>query len=373
MKPQDMEEHVKAWQERWRQEGIRGAGAKRAGAGAAQVLAQAKKYRVAGDLSQAEAVLQEALTSYPDDPLLQGQLAWVKLAEGDLVSAEHLARAALGQRPQDPSALAALAEVFRRQRRYAEAEDFLRVAAEQATTTFAVTRLAALYLETGNREAAEEVLQQALVRHPEDAQLRAMLARVYAAQGDNRRALALYEEAMELAPEDEFIYQEYLKLLARDAGGHDALLELSKLLRLPSRAANPHLWFLHGRLLYSAGRYEEALASFTRVLQLRPDYRLALKFVGYCANRLGHYDEAIAHLERALAAEPGDHHVRKTLQACYRRAGRLEDGLRFFTGLAKRYPDCRYLWDNVHHLRKLCAGKGGEKHRQSERLPRGLD
>lgn len=190
MKPQDMEEHVKAWQERWRQEGIRGAGAKRAGAGAAQVLAQAKKYRLAGDLSQAEAVLQEALTSYPDDPLLQGQLAWVKLAEGDLVSAEHLARAALGQRPQDPSALAALAEVFRRQRRYAEAEDFLRVAAEQATTTFAVTRLAALYLETGNREAAEEVLQQALVRHPEDAQLRAMLARVYAAQGDNRRALA---------------------------------------------------------------------------------------------------------------------------------------------------------------------------------------
>lgn len=325
--------------------------------GVAEALAQAKEYRRAGDLPQAEAVLQEALARYPDDCLLQGQLAWAKLAEGDLLAAAHLARAVLGRRPKDASALAVLAEVFRRQRRYAEAEDCLRVALAAGGDTFAANRLAALYQEMGNLEAAAETLQEALIRRPEDAQLRARLAGIYAAEGDTRRAQALYEEALELAPHNEFIYHEYLKFLTRNATGEEALQELGKLLRLPARASNPHLWFLRGRLLYAEGRYAEAHASFTQALSLRPDNRLAHKFLGYCAARLGDYDEAIAYLEKALAAEPGDRHVGQTLHACYRRAGRLEEGIRFFTDLAKRYPECRHFWDNVRRLRRLLEGK----------------
>ena len=54
-----------------------------------------------------------------------------------------------------------------------------------------------------------------------------------------------------------------------------------------------------------AGRTEEAVASFDRAIEIRPDYAQAIGRRGFAYGALGRQHEALADFDRAFELEPG--------------------------------------------------------------------
>jgi tetratricopeptide (TPR) repeat protein len=76
------------------------------------------------------------------------------------------------------------------------------------------------------------------------------------------------------------------------------------------KAANPQLFFTandyveQGKALYIEGRYDEAIASHDKAIQIEPDNHRAWFSKGAALTKLQHYEEAIASYDRATQIKP---------------------------------------------------------------------
>jgi tetratricopeptide (TPR) repeat protein len=111
---------------------------------------------------------------------------------------------------------------------------------------------------------AREVLERAIARHGENANLLANLARAYAAAGDDERARALIWQALHLDPNDESSLN-WMIANANARGGRDAMLAAYvRAAELP-RSWRAQLWLARyalesGDLAEATRLYEQALA-----------------------------------------------------------------------------------------------------------------
>ncbi|MBD3406538.1 MAG: tetratricopeptide repeat protein [Candidatus Lokiarchaeota archaeon] len=65
------------------------------------------------------------------------------------------------------------------------------------------------------------------------------------------------------------------------------------------------------------GRFEEALESYAKAIQLDEDYAYAWYYKGLLHQKMGQKKEAVRCAERALAIEPGwEKHVQKIIDEC---------------------------------------------------------
>lgn len=69
-------------------------------------------------------------------------------------------------------------------------------------------------------------------------------------------------------------------------------------------------WFSYGNLFFREKRYREAIERFTRALELKPDYDLAVINMAEAYRHLGDDDAALAGFERYLQIDPRDPYVR---------------------------------------------------------------
>jgi serine/threonine protein kinase/tetratricopeptide (TPR) repeat protein len=72
-------------------------------------------------------------------------------------------------------------------------------------------------------------------------------------------------------------------------------------------AASPNSWRLHntiGNTLRECGRYEEAVAAFSKVIELDPDSTLAWRERGFTYMKMGQHDKAIEDLSEAIKRNP---------------------------------------------------------------------
>ena len=99
-------------------------------------------------------------------------------------------------------------------------------------------------------------------------------------------------------------------------------------------------------LLLSAERYEDAVASCDKALELNPDDDLAYFFQGNALYYLSRYDDAIASYDKALEIKP-DHY-----QALYKRGnalynlGRYSEAIASYDKALEIKPDNRVAWNN---------------------------
>lgn len=180
--------------------------------------------------------------------------------------------------------------------------------------------------QAGRHAEAISAFKAALARDPDDL-------RILLALAGTARALGMADAARSF----------YEKVLAVDPQRLEALVGLGDVLREQDRAADavvilhsvlthfpesPQVWCSLGMAQRALDRRGDAEASFTRALQLAPDYGPALGNLGDCLADRGEVDAGIALYDRLLAQEPGQHAARLNRAILHFLKGDLKAGWR---------------------------------------------
>src|SRR5579859_16589 len=188
--------------------------------------------------------------------------------------------------------------------------------------------LAELYVEQGNLDKAAELLAQAEVIAPKDADLKVRRANVLLSRKDQGAAKAEIEAAAKLAPDSEgvlrawggyYLLSEDLdkavaarkKLLAKYPDIDDAeTIELWNfyLTRIPKLKADGKVKEFFDLLALASkaqesGHDAEAVEGFKKAVAIVPDDPTLWVGIGQSERRLGKKEEAMAHFKKALAID----------------------------------------------------------------------
>ncbi len=274
------------------------------------------------------------------------------LGRGDYEEAEHLLREAISLAPGFAEARAHLGDLLRETGRAAEAElEYLRALAVEHADAEIHARLGELYLErpAGEGRAAEAALflTRALDLRPDWVELHLDLARALRAAGDfpgalrhverylagmprdrNRAdALALKRTLEDLVPPErrgpssaeevsgsDDVSEELAEALGR-ARAHLARGEtdaaMAELRRLGEEERGTGVLNLEGRILFGAGRLEEAVETWRESLRADEGQAVVHEQLGVALLRMGETDRARIHLVRAaeLGSVDSEYHL----------------------------------------------------------------
>lgn len=159
---------------------------------------------------------------------------------------------------------------------------------------------AELLVEGSAFDDAARVLEQLVQEHPGYAPALGLLARVREVKEDFAGARTLLGRAIEADPADVSYRARRAKLATRAQEHHAAAEDLAVALAL--RPEDPILRFDYGFALFTAGRYEEGLAQFRRVLERDPGNLDARYNIACGLARLGRAEDALEALADAVRA-----------------------------------------------------------------------
>jgi tetratricopeptide (TPR) repeat protein len=266
-------------------------------------------YRMQGEAQNASVAASNvaALRAQPADIVLANSL----FADGDLEQAEALIRAYLIQHGDNIEAMRLLARIGIAHKIYLDAQVLLAAVVERAPEYHAARHEYAFVLVELQRfeEAAREVRKLLLVE-PDNRQLKILEAAAAAGLGEFERALTLYRNLL-------------------TGGGADAEAHLSI-----------------GHAQKTLGRTAEAIESYRRAAELRPDFGDAY----WSLANLKTYRFAPEDLTRMEAAvETGGGSLVDRYQLCFaigkalEDEGRFEESFRYYQlGNELKRPECRY-------------------------------
>lgn len=231
------------------------------------LLAEAKQYQEKGDLRAALIQLKNAVAKSPDDANARFQLGALYIETGDPLSADkELRRAAsLGTPPEQ--VLPLLARALQLQGKYKESLDELKPEAVAKSAPLMALRGDAL-LANQQADAAKQTYEQALALQPNNGAALTGLARHALLQGNR-------EEAERFS----------LEATTKDA-------------------SNPDVWIFRGAMLRAAGKPDEALAAYGKVIELRPNDVGARIEQAYLHINQGKYDLAKTDIDAARQHAP---------------------------------------------------------------------
>ncbi|KOP27642.1 hypothetical protein AMR41_03900 [Hapalosiphon sp. MRB220] len=105
-------------------------------------------------------------------------------------------------------------------------------------------------------------------------------------------------------------------------------------------------WFLCGVVLDNLGRYEDAIASYDKAVEIKPDYRLAWYNRGNALDNLGRYEDAIASFDKAVEIKPDYHLAWHKRGIALDNLGRYEEAITSYDKAVEIKPDYYEAWYN---------------------------
>lgn len=125
----------------------------------------------------------------------------------------------------------------------------------------------------------------------------------------------------------------------------EASKALDEALGLRPVPVSSEAWINQGIVLEKLGRHEEALESFTKATELKPDYFEACFYRGIALGRdLGRYEEALESLTKATELKPDNPEAWLNRGAALLKLGRQEETLESFTKASNLKPDSFKAW-----------------------------
>ena len=105
-------------------------------------------------------------------------------------------------------------------------------------------------------------------------------------------------------------------------------------------------WIIQGYCLGWLKRYEEAIASYDKALEIKPDFQEAWNNRGSALGKLGRYEEAIASYNKALEIKPDYHEAWNFRGSALGNLGRYEEAIASFDKALEFKADYHQAWNN---------------------------
>jgi tetratricopeptide (TPR) repeat protein len=105
-----------------------------------------------------------------------------------------------------------------------------------------------------------------------------------------------------------------------------------------------NLYLELGSLWFINGDYEEAIASYDKALEIKPDYYEVWGNRGVALNDLGKYEEAIASYDKVLEIKPDKHEVWYNRGIALINIGRNEEAIASYDKVLEIKPDKHEAW-----------------------------
>ena len=232
------------------------------------LLTDARQYQQKGDLKAALIQLKNAVEKSPENGEARLALGNLQLAMADLPSAEKEFRKARSLGIPAERVLPPLAKTMAQQGEFKELLEQVTPEAAAKSAPLLALRGDAL-LATGKPDEAKQAYEQALALNPNS--------------GDALLGLARHA------------------LFSQDRAGAERYV-LDAVAKDPQ---NPDVFMTQGTMLRLAGKSDEALAAFDRVLKLKPDHRSAHIEKAYVEISRGKYADAQKEIDAADKNAPG--------------------------------------------------------------------
>ncbi|MGK7928002.1 MAG: tetratricopeptide repeat protein [Spirulina sp.] len=111
----------------------------------------------------------------------------------------------------------------------------------------------------------------------------------------------------------------------------------------PEFSLRVFLWDL-GNFFNNLGQYEQALASYNKAIEFKPDKPESWNNRGVVLDDLGRYEEAIASYDKAIEIKPDDHEAWYNLGVTLSNLGRKEEAIASYDRAIEIKPDLHEAW-----------------------------
>jgi tetratricopeptide (TPR) repeat protein len=109
---------------------------------------------------------------------------------------------------------------------------------------------------------------------------------------------------------------------------------------------NDSAWNNRGNALDELGRYSEAIASYDKAIEIKPDNDSAWHNRGIALEKLGRYTEAVASYDKAIEIKPDYHETWNSRGAALYNLGRYTEAVASFDKAIEIKPDYHETWNS---------------------------
>jgi len=316
----------------------------------------ARLYELTARLDPAERVYREIIASDKTGPYglrARNSLARLKAATGNTVEADRLIAEVVKDNPKDSDALQLRAQMaLARGDAKRAIADLRAILKDHPDSPEIVSQLAAAHTLNHEPQLARDVLDNAIVRYPNNAALRVALALFLVRGNDHGGAGKELDAALQLDPKNVQALQlkADMQTAGRDLAGAEQTLAKLKL-AVPEQ---PLAYYRLGLLYQAQKKYDQALSEFETAYAKSPGALDALTAIVNVRLAQNKPDEVVARLSKAIEARPNDAAPYTLLAEVYRNNNTLTDAERMFQKAVEIGPrSTAAYWglSNVHAAR----------------------
>lgn len=302
--------------------------------------------------SEAEKEIQDALQEYPDNGSLLDCLAEIYVRQKRYQEANLILERRLRSNPNDGHALALTGELMAHQGLYQESLPYFEQALSLKESSYLYSQFIRALHQAGQDEKALNVVNSALEAYPQDTYLLEEKGKVLKKLKKLPEAAQVYEKVLETAPDDSFAYKEYIRIKTSGKKNDELIQELKAILKVSSRASNPHLHTLLGDIYKAERKYEEAIQAYQQALRLTPDNNYVLGHLGFCFSKLQRYDEAQKALRAPFIHNPTNEYLRSSIISAYKHTGNTPGLIETLEEAFQKNPKAYSLIGIMRKIRK---------------------
>lgn len=203
-------------------------------------------------------------------------------------------------------------------------------------------------------DQARQFLEKAVALDPTFATAYLLLANTYYSLGNRKATNEAFEKAKtysEKATEKESLFIEagYAAMVERNPGKRLRILnEITKKYPEEKRA-----YYLLGFYFDTRGMLPEAIKEYDKVLELDPNYGVALNQLAYAYMSLENYKKAEEYLKRYAAAFPKEANPLDSLAEFYLKMGKLDEAIAKYKEALDVKPDFFQSCSNISYIQAL--------------------